>query len=314
MTTIEKVSVTLFLLIVVTVYAVEMCLIFACLLNRLRGKQATNIFFTKFACFVHSLAVLGIICFLYGFFVEPYWIDVTTIEIQTEKFNHTSLRLVHISDLHCEQKVRNEEKLVKLINGIQPDIIIFTGDTLNTPAALQLLKGTLKQLKAKLAKFAVQGNFDVWYWSDLDLFGDTGFEVLDRKTISMQKDGETFSISGLSCQSSTTCRSLLKNNQSNIFNIFLYHYPDLIEDLSDLNVDLYLAGHTHGGQVAMPFYGALVTLSRFGKKYEAGMYTVNETILYINRGIGMEGGHIPRVRFFARPEVTVFDIRPKQPK
>ena len=67
-----------------------------------------------------------------------------------------------------DQKMRNEEKLVKLINGIEPDLIIFTGDTLNTPAALQLFKGTLKQLKAKLAKFAVRGNFDVWYWPDLD--------------------------------------------------------------------------------------------------------------------------------------------------
>jgi predicted MPP superfamily phosphohydrolase len=65
-------------------------------------------------------------------------------------------------------------------------------------------------------------------------------------------------------------------------------------------------------QIQLPFYGALVTLSKFGKKYEAGMYTVNETILYVNRGIGMEGGLAPRVRFLARPEITVFDIIPKE--
>ena len=81
-------------------------------------------------------------------------------------------------------------------------------------------------------------------------------------------------------------------------------------DRQHLNVDLYLCGHTHGGQIAMPFYGALITMSKFGKKYEAGMYTVGDTILYVNRGIGMDGGPAPRVRFLARPEITVFEIHP----
>ncbi len=84
---------------------------------------------------------------------------------------------------------------------------------------------------------------------------------------------------------------------------------DLIEDLKNLNVDLYLAGHTHGGQIALPIYGALITLSKFGKKYESGMYTVDDTILYVNRGIG---GHASAVRFFARPEITVFEVGPKR--
>ena len=74
------------------------------------------------------------------------------------------------------------------------------------------------------------------------------------------------------------------------------------------NIDLYLAGHTHGGQVALPFYGALVTLAATGKKYESGLHQLGNTYIYTNRGIGMEGGRAPRVRFCARPEVTVFDI------
>ena len=106
------------------------------------------------------------------------------------------------------------------------------------------------------------------------------------------------------------------------FSIFLHHYPDLVEDLAGQNarlaedgesrrVDLYLAGHTHGGQIALPFYGAIITLSEFGKKYESGMYKVADIVLYVNRGIGMDGGPSPRARFFARPEITVFEIKPK---
>jgi predicted MPP superfamily phosphohydrolase len=95
---------------------------------------------------------------------------------------------------------------------------------------------------------------------------------------------------------------------SDAFKIFLYHYPDLIPEVAAHKVDLYCAGHTHGGQIALPFYGALMTLSKFGKKYEAGLYHEKDTWLYVNRGIGMEGGRAPRVRFCARPELTVIEI------
>ena len=63
--------------------------------------------------------------------------------------------------------------------------------------------------------------------------------------------------------------------------------------------------------MALPIYGALVTFSKYGKKYESGLYELNNTILYVNRGIGMKGSTARRVRFLARPEITVFDIKPK---
>jgi len=63
--------------------------------------------------------------------------------------------------------------------------------------------------------------------------------------------------------------------------------------------------------VRVPFYGALITFSRYDKKYEAGLYRVGATTMYVNRGIGMEGWRTPRVRFLARPEITVIDVTPK---
>jgi predicted MPP superfamily phosphohydrolase len=94
------------------------------------------------------------------------------------------------------------------------------------------------------------------------------------------------------------------------FSILLYHTPDEIEAVAGRGVDLYCAGHIHGGQIALPFYGALVTLSKHGKRFEAGLYHVGKTSLYVNRGIGMEGGRMPRVRFCSRPEVTVIEVGP----
>jgi predicted MPP superfamily phosphohydrolase len=311
MTIIEKIGALVFLTIIVIVYLLEACIGLVYAINKLRGKLKVNPFVSKSALLIHLLATIGIICFLYGYFVEPYWIEVRTIEIKTEKLREAGFKLVHISDMHCDRKMRNEKRVVELVNAINPDVIVFTGDTINTPVALTTFKDTMKSLKAVIGKYAVLGNYDVWYWSDLDLFSDTGFKVLEQDVITIRKNNEVIQVSGLSVGNSKLYPQVLKSLSFDRFNLLLYHYPGLIEGLKDFNIDLYLAGHTHGGQVAMPLYGALVTLSKHGKKYESGKYIVGDTVLYVNRGIGMEGGFAPRVRFWARPEITVFNIVPE---
>jgi hypothetical protein len=154
-----------------------------------------------------------------------------------------------------------------------------------------------------------------------DLFGGTGFIELDANSIEVEKDGEKLWITGVTCEKEGEIGNVLKKVPGDCFSIFLHHYSDLVEDLAGQNarldspssarqVDLYLAGHTHGGQIALPFYGAVITLSQFGKKYESGMFKVANVILYVNRGIGMDGGPSPKARFFARPEITIFEIHP----
>jgi predicted MPP superfamily phosphohydrolase len=312
MTTGEKISLLVFLLTVAAIYGLEGSLIFVSVHKKFRHTASKSILLSKPAIAIHFLAAAGIICFLYGYFVEPYWIEVNTLPIHTTKLKQTSFRLVQISDLHCDKKVRNERKIVKLINRLHPDAIVFTGDALNTAAALPMFKDTMKNLEASIAKLAVYGNFEIRFWRDIDLYGGTGFQLLKNDTVLLRKNSETLCISGLSCDNPAASAGLLQAVPKNHFSVFLYHYPDLIEYLNGRNVDLYLCGHTHGGQVALPFYGALITLSKSGKKYESGMYTVGRTTLYVNRGIGLEGGLAPRVRFLARPEITVFDIQPEK--
>jgi predicted MPP superfamily phosphohydrolase len=304
----EMIAVFLFLGFVALVYSAEFIILARWIAAKIQGRP-WKAGWRSYA--IHGLSVIGILCFAYGYFVEPYRLEVAPVTIRTDKLAHARLRVVQFSDTHCDRKIRNERKLVDLINSLDPDVIVFTGDTLNTPEALDRFRDMMKSSHAGLGKYAVRGNFDVWYWSHLDLFGDTGFTVLDRDSVKIVKDRETVTISGLSLDHEDGYGKVLDQLSRKTYNIFLYHYPDLIEDVRNLPVDLYLAGHTHGGQIALPFYGALVTLSKYGKKYEAGRYSVGETVLYVNRGIGMEGGSTPRVRFWARPEITVFDIVPK---
>jgi predicted MPP superfamily phosphohydrolase len=308
----EKLRLLIFGGIVFCVYAAELVLICVFFYDKATKKHIRWIFRCKVAWVIHILAVAGVLCFLYGYFVEPYWLQINTFKIETEKLSDTSFRIVHISDLHCDKEQRNEEKIVKIINGLEADIIVFTGDSINTPAAMPRFQKTLGALKARLGKFAVRGNFDVWYWRDLPIFENTGFEVLDENVVEINKDGERFCISGLSCLYPDRCDKVLSNMQKDVFNVFLYHYPDLIDHVQGDRADLYLCGHTHGGQISLPYYGAIITLSKCGKKYESGEYHVGKTFAYVNRGIGLELLPAPQVRFGARPEIAVFDIVPKK--
>jgi predicted MPP superfamily phosphohydrolase len=86
--------------------------------------------------------------------------------------------------------------------------------------------------------------------------------------------------------------------------VLLHHTPDLMPQAVSLGVDLYLAGHTHGGQWRLPGFGAILTSSRYGKRYEAGHYHEAGTHLYVSRGVGMEGFGAPRARIFCPPEVV----------
>lgn len=307
----EVITLVIFLLAVAAVYILELWFFAAFAINKFRKRPRTNILRTKPAILIHIFAAFGILCFLYGHFIEPYWIEVKIIPIRTNKLNQTSFRIVQISDMHCDKKARNEKNLIELINKLGPDVIVFTGDALNTPSALPRFKDTMKNLKASMGKFAVYGNWETRHWNGLDYYTGTGFELLDADTIVLTKNNETVSVSGLSSDNWKALDRMLKELSADQFNIFIYHYSNLVGEMDDFNVDLYLCGHTHGGQVALPFYGALVTLSKFGKKYESGMYVVGRTKLYVNRGIGMETFPAPQVRFLARPEISVFDIGPE---
>lgn len=272
--------------------------------------SAAQIWFRRI---IFSLALVGFGCFAYSYFVEPYWLSVRNIEIKTAKLPKDAkpIRVVHISDIHSDAKARLEEKLPPAIAEQKPDLIVFSGDSLNSPEGLPIFRKCLTEIAKIAPTYVVRGNWDVWYWNKLDLFGETGAKPLDSQAERVEIHGATVWLSGIFVGNEGKITDTLAAIPKNEFSIFLFHYPDLIEEASRQEVDLYCAGHTHGGQVAMPFYGALVTFSKFGKRYEGGTYQVGKTWLNVNRGIGMEGGSTPRVRFWARPEITVIDIIPE---
>lgn len=253
-----------------------------------------------------TVTLIGALCFLWALFIEADWLEVTHAKVTTKKWaKGQHLRIAHLSDLHVDRDSRALTELTAALRDEPVDLVVFTGDSLNDLGATKLFRSTLGSLNARLGRVAVRGNHDVVRWAGVDLFGGgVATELVGKGPLILERD--TLSICGAAFGRHDGLPDCLAGAPRGAFTILAYHTPDLVEDLEP-KPDLYLAGHTHGGQVALPGYGALVTFSRFGKKYEAGRYEFGPTSLYVNRGIGFEP-HLPRIRFWARPELTIIDV------
>ena len=255
-----------------------------------------------------AAAFAGILCMCYAHWIEPFWLDVTRVTIQSPKLSGASrpIKFAHISDLHCDTNENVEPQMIAAIAEEKPDFIVFTGDTMNEAAALPVLKQTLTSLAKIAPTYVVKGNWDAWYYSKIDLFSGTGVRELNDESVKVEIAGTSLYIVGVPVRTMLNFEQAFRDVPPEAFKILLHHYPDEIETAKQHKVDLYCAGHTHGGQVALPVYGALVTFSRFDKKYESGLFQEDGTSLYVNRGLGIEAH--PRFRFFSRPEVTMIEI------
>jgi predicted MPP superfamily phosphohydrolase len=313
MQTAEFIRVLTFLSLVGAIYACAAIIGIKWLRHKFGGaglsQQRGQVWFRRL---ILSLSCIGLLCIGYGYFIEPYRLSITRVQIKSEKLPKEAkpIRLIHISDVHSDPTPRLEKQLPETIRNEKPDLIVFTGDSINSPAGLPVFKECLANLAAIAPTYVVKGNWDSAFWSHLNLFEGTGATELNGNSMTLQVQGTVLHIAGVAAGNEGRMPQVFASLPQNELSIFLYHYPDLIREVAEQQIDVYCAGHTHGGQIALPMYGALLTLSKFGKQYEAGLYKVNQTSLYVNRGIGMEGGQAPRVRFWAPPEVTVIDIVP----
>jgi predicted MPP superfamily phosphohydrolase len=253
-----------------------------------------------------AIPAIGLLCIAYGLWIETEWLEVTHQEVRTPKLlPGEHLRIALISDLHVAGRHRALSEMIATINEAQPDLVLFTGDALNAQDGLPVFRDALESMHAREGRFAVRGNHDVWYWRNTDLFGGGVAQELTGTPVMLR--GDRVALCGAPFGATERVTACLEQAPTRALRIVAYHTPDFVEDAAALHADVYLAGHTHGGQVRLPVYGAVVTMSKFDKKYEAGRYEVDQTVLYVSRGIGEERW-FPRFRFLCRPEMTVIDV------
>lgn len=259
------------------------------------------------SCLVVALLLIAIA--VDAFLIEPHSLDVTHYEINSSKLK-TPLRIVVISDLQTDHIGDYERDAIERARGLAPDLVLLPGDYLQVDSQAAYtreaskLRQLLGQLKPKLGLWAVEGNVEpVHGWTDL--FHGTAvqtFAQTETRAIS-----EQVTITGLTL--SDSFNTDLEVDQEPSFHIALGHAPDFA--LGTINADLLVAGHTHGGQVRLPIIGPLLTLSAVPRKWATGRTELpGPRTLIVSRGIGMERGYAPRLRFLCRPELMVIDVKP----
>jgi predicted MPP superfamily phosphohydrolase len=269
---------------------------------------------------VLQLAITAMV--IYATWIEPFRIGVTQDTLRSPKLaGPTPLRLLHISDLHVERITPRERDLLRLVEELAPDVVVITGDYLSLssvhdPQAHAEARSLLTRLceVARVPIYAITGSPPV----DLPgvvpgIFRGLPITWLLDEVVETYVNGHALRLVGLRCTRERSIdgprlRGLLEGQDKALFTMLLYHSPDLMPEAVELGVDLYLCGHTHGGQVRLPVFGALITSSDFGKRYEMGRYRKGDTTLYVSRGLGMEGLGAPRARFLAPPEIVLWTL------
>lgn len=224
------------------------------------------------------------------------------------------LRLAQLSDLHVGKSFTQENVVagVTVVNALQPDIIVVTGDYVTHSAAdAKACAWALSQLKAPLGVWAILGNHDLWTNAQqvATALRAAGLRVLINEAV-QPVAGEALWLLGLDdiWSGKPDLRGVVRGLPTQGCRILLAHEPDYADTAAraEYGIQLQLSGHSHGGQVRLPVLGAL-KLPNLGRKYDMGLRRLGEMWLYTNRGLGVVE---PAVRFNCPPEVTLFTLRP----
>lgn len=276
--------------------------------------------------------IIGLKCFLY---YGNNHIDITKYMVQSNKVpsSFSGYRIVQLSDLHSKTFGDNQINILNKVKRLQPDIIVFTGDLVDGRTKLeepctQLMEG----LVAIAPTYYIYGNHEAVLLYDVekqDFFSKLtkiGVIMMNNKAITIKNvHNDSINLVGIPDPIAFTLPNkifkypeedrteiLLEETMKTIVNkqvytILLCHRPEYIVTYSQFPIDLALCGHTHGGQIRLPFIGGLFATGQgFFPKYDSGLFKMNHLTLLINRGLG--GNSFP-YRVFNNPEISLIILK-----
>lgn len=246
---------------------------------------------------------------------DSLWYEPQALKIERHMLQSSSqggkVRIVQISDLHLSDFNSYFEKVTKQVADLKPDVILLTGDYLEEQRNIRGVLSFMKRLKATHGIYAVQGNWE--YWSRLEgenlrrHFAGVGVKLLINERVDLEINDHALSIFGLDYPSSTDhLEQLQKEVDPKRFNLLLSHVPAFAHEQLNEDINLILSGHTHGGQVRLPYLPPFY-LPRYAGRFVAGFYQVSQhrIPLYVSRGVGTS---VLPIRFFCRPEIGLFEL------
>ncbi len=287
----------------------------------------------KVAVAIVAFALFAILCLLYSYFIEPRRLVVNKQTLKIENWNpaFNGFKIVALSDIHGGSNGVDAERLqfiVEKINEQDADIVVFLGDyvlqvrgshnELRMP--MKDIAENLRGIRSKSGVFVVMGNHDYWYGENdvMENFKRVGYTVLENQLEVIRHNGEKLRILGLKDHMHIKSWKAFSDDAKAVLNsrdhggdlLVLEHSPDVLpvvageRPISD-NLKLFLAGHTHGGQVWFPILGSLFVPSSYGQKYTYGHIKENNVDMFVTTGIGTS---ILPIRFLVPPEIAVLTI------
>lgn len=261
---------------------------------------------------------------LYMFFIEPYRLRVEQVEIYLSTLPSTldGLSICHLSDTHFTHFGILEQKLLDSLSKTRPDICVITGDIADKPEGFDVLRRVLAAINPPLGVYAVLGNGELRLnmpSSELSReLSSLGVILLDNRHVDLSISGVNLSIIGVSdpFEGIDDLNAAMIDVPNESFKVLLAHSPDILMQMGNHQVDLILAGHTHGGQVRLPIVGALWLHCRHNLGLSCGHFKpeklsgalgfdLADCHLYISRGIG--SGAL-RPRLLCPPELAVLRL------
>jgi len=267
-----------------------------------------------------AVFVLLLFFFVWGFGIEPARLVTRRADVSLPEASPLldGLRIAVISDLHAGAPHIGLEKIdlvVRRINEENPDLILLLGDFLATDVlggsemAPEPVAARLGGLRAPAGVFAVLGNHDWWSGGDRirGVLENAGIVVLENEFRPVPFRGQSFWLAGIADEKTRhpDVDRLIGAIPEGAPILAMTHNPDLFSRIS-ARVALTLAGHTHGGQVWLPFIGRPIVPSRFGQRYALGHVVEKGRHLFVTTGIGTS--MIP-IRFGVPPEIAMVTIR-----
>lgn len=272
---------------------------------------------------VGSLGVVGLSYggYYYAHEVEPRWLNVIHSTVQSKRIPQAfnDFKILQITDTHIgfQYSVSDLRKLINAVNNQKPDLVVFTGDLTDDPskmdesAYLDIIE-ILSRIEAPKGKFWIYGNHDHGGYGTQQIrkvMDESGFTLLMNETTQISLNEDYINLSGLDdiLLGRPEPSALIPDEEQERFNVLLCHEPDFAEEITNYPFDLQLSGHSHGGQIQLPFLGYIVT-PNLGQEYVEGYYELGTRPLnlYVSRGLGTT--RLP-FRFLCRPEINVYTLQ-----
>lgn len=270
--------------------------------------------------------VLGVLMLLpapicaYASLVAPFQLVVERrdVPLAIPALRDSEIRIGVFADLQTDRIGPYEHEAIDRLLAEKPDLILIPGDLFQMPQRRMLkmwpqLRALIDRLEAPFGAFAVLGNID-WPEETARLLDGSPVRLLNNEITTIDVRGVRVEIGGVdltySSRSAARVLSGIGRGDADL-SLLIAHLPDVAYAAApDGRIDLIVSGHTHGGQVVIPGFGPLLTLSRVPRRVAAGgLHRVNGHAIYVSRGVGHERGIAPPIRFFCPPEISILTLR-----